>query len=398
MGAPAAGHALPARRVSAAVAPRVVAAVYAHAPFCARRCTYCDFAVTVRRRGDAAAWAAALRAELDLVEREGIFALAPTLESLYVGGGTPSLLGPDAMRLLAEVVGRDRLRGGDLEWTAEANPESLTPEVATAWRDAGVGRLSIGVQTFHAEALRWMGRLHGPDGAERAVRVARDAGLGEISVDLMFGLPESVGRSWRRDLERALALAPPHVSLYGLSVEPATPLGRAVAEGRVPAVDEERYRAEYLFAADFLRAEGYEHYEVSNFARPGHASRHNAVYWDGRPYLGIGNGAHSYAHPLRRWNVRDWAAYQERVVAGRSPEEARERVDDDAHRMERIWLGLRTRQGVPAPAAGSPGEALMRRWRREGWATLEEERVRLTPQGWMILDELSVQLDAVQAG
>jgi oxygen-independent coproporphyrinogen-3 oxidase len=188
------------------------------------------------------------------------------------------------------------------------------------------------------------------------------------------------------------------VSLYGLSVEPATPLGRAVAEGRVPAVDEERYRAEYLFATDFLRAEGYEHYEVSNFARPGHASRHNAVYWDGRPYLGIGNGAHSYAHPLRRWNVRDWAAYQERVVAGRSPEEARERVDDGAHRMERIWLGLRTRRGVPAPAAGSPGEALMRRWRREGWATLEEERVRLTPEGWLILDELSVQLDAVEAG
>ena len=383
--------------MSPSARPTEVGALYVHAPFCARRCTYCDFAVTVRSRGDTFAWVAALRGELDLVEREGVFALSPTLESLYVGGGTPSLLGRDAMRLLADAVGHDRLCGPALEWTAEANPESLTSEVASAWRDAGVGRLSIGVQTFHAEALRWMGRLHGPEGAEGAVRIARDAGFEELSVDLMFGLPESLGRSWTHDLECAVSLDVPHVSLYGLTVEPATPLGRAVAEGRVPEVDEERYRREYLLAADLLRAEGYEHYEVSNFARPGHASRHNQVYWDGRPYLGIGNGAHSYAHPLRRWNVRDWAAYQGRVLAGRSPEEARERIDDVAHRTERIWLGLRTSRGFAAPAAGSRADALVRQWRRQGWVVVERERVHLTPEGWLILDELSVQLDALGA-
>lgn len=374
------------------------AALYVHAPFCARRCSYCDFAVVVRPRGDADAWAEALRAELELVEREGVFTLAPRLETLYVGGGTPSLLGPGAMRSLAGVLGPELVSAPDLEWTAEANPESFTPDVAASWRAAGVSRVSLGVQTFHGPALRWMGRLHGADGAHAAVATARDAGIHEISIDLIFGLPQSTGRDWRSDLEEAVALDVPHLSLYGLTVEPSTPLGRAVAEGRVSPVDEERYRDEYLLASELLRVAGYEHYEVSSFARPGHASRHNRVYWDGRPYLGIGNGAHSYAPPLRRWNVRDWTDYRGRVLAGRSPEEARERVGEAARRTERIWLGLRTSEGLLAPEPGSYAGETTDRWRAEGWAALEGGRLRLTPRGWLILDELSIQLDAVYDG
>ncbi|HUF77212.1 MAG TPA: coproporphyrinogen-III oxidase family protein, partial [Longimicrobiales bacterium] len=243
--------------------PTEVARLYVHAPFCVRRCVYCDFAVTVSATGDPVGWAESLRAELAHVEREGTFHLAPRLETVYVGGGTPSLLGPGAMGALRDLLGPGRLGDPALEWTAEANPESFDLPLATAWREAGVNRVSLGVQSFHAPTLRWMGRMHGPEGGETAVRAARAAGLENVSVDLIFGLPERVGRAWHDDLERALALDLPHVSLYGLSVEPATPLGRAVAEGREPPVDEERYRDEFLEAAERLGAGGYEHYEVS---------------------------------------------------------------------------------------------------------------------------------------
>ena len=370
-----------------------IASVYVHAPFCVRRCVYCDFAVTVRSTGAVDEWAAALRAELALVTADGD-PLSDRLDTLYVGGGTPSLLGPTAMRELATVVGEERLAGADLEWTAEANPESFGAEVAGAWRDAGLNRISLGVQTFHEPTLRWMGRLHGAEGARRAVAAAKDAGLDNVSVDLVFGLPAALGRSWSDDLARALALDVPHVSLYGLTVEPATPLGRAVAEGREPPVDEERYREEFLEAAETLARAGYEHYEVSNFARPGSASRHNAVYWDGRPYLGLGNGAHSYVHPVRRWNVRDWNVYRERVTAGQRPEEGRERIDAAAAALERTWLSLRTRAGIALGGLSSGARELVEAWRRTGLATVDADRARLTPEGWLVLDRLTVELDA----
>jgi oxygen-independent coproporphyrinogen-3 oxidase len=355
---------------------------------------YCDFAVTVSPSGDLEGWAGALAAELALLEREGLFALEPRLDTLYVGGGTPSLLGTGAMSALAELLGPERLGGPGFEWTAEANPESFTAEVAVAWRRAGVNRVSLGAQTFHAPALAWMGRLHGPEGIEAAVRTAKAAGFDNVSVDLVFALPAHLGRSWHDDLERVLALEVPHVSLYGLGVEPGTPLGRAVSEGREPAVDEEQYCDEFLEASERLRSAGYAHYEVSNFARPGFESRHNQVYWDGRPYLGLGNGSHSYAHPLRRWNVRDWAAYRDRVLAGTSPEDSREWLDDQARALERVWLGLRTARGICLASLGESARARAEAWVREGRATVEDGRLVLTPLGWLELDTIAVELDA----
>ena len=377
--------------------PTEAASVYVHAPFCVRRCVYCDFAVTVSATGDPVGWAEALEAELGHVEREGLLRLAPRLETLYVGGGTPSLLGPGAMDALRALLGRGRLDDPGLEWTVEANPESFDLPLATAWRQAGVNRVSLGVQSFHAPTLRWMGRLHGSEGAETAVGTARAAGLGNVSIDLIFGLPAGVGRSWRHDLERAQALDVPHVSLYGLSVESATPLGRAVAEGREPPVDEDRYREEFLEAAERLGAAGYEHYEVSNFARPGFASRHNQAYWDGRPYLGLGNGAHSYAHPIRRWNVRDWGEYRTRLRRGESTEESRERLDAEAAALEEIWLGLRTASGLATAGWGAEALRLASGWERAGLAEVREGRVRLTARGWLGLDGLAVELERARA-
>ena len=383
---------------SAQAAPTTVRSLYVHAPFCVRRCFYCDFAVHVSSDGDLAAWGEALAGELAAVEREGLFALADSLQTLYLGGGTPSLLGEHAIEALAGVVGRNRLEDPELEWTAEANPESLTRELASAWRRSGLNRLSLGVQTFSVEALRWMGRLHGAEGAVRAVEAARAAGFTNLSVDLIFGLPGRLARSWKDDLERALALHVPHVSLYGLTVEAGTPLGRAVREGNESPADEQQYRDEYLLASDVLGAAGYEHYEVSNFAMPGHRSRHNAVYWDGRPYLGLGNGAHSFADPVRRWNVREWTSYQERALGGTVPEDERETVVADPRRLERLWLGLRTREGVPLVALDDRQRVVANAWSDRGLTLSSGDALTLNAEGWLLLDGLAVELDRAGAG
>jgi len=372
--------------------PTTVGSVYVHAPFCVRRCFYCDFAVHVSKHGDSAAWREAIAGELRAVESEGLFVLDDSLRTLYVGGGTPSLLGEGAMEELAAVVGPGRLGASDLEWTAEANPESLTQELVSAWRRAGVNRLSIGVQTFDAEALQWMGRLHGADGAERAVEVARTGGLTNLSVDLIFGLPGRLKRSWRQDLERALALEVPHVSLYGLTVEEGTPLGRAVRKGKEAPVADQQYRDEYLLAAELFASAGYEHYEVSNFAIPGHRSRHNSVYWDGNPYLGLGNGAHSFAAPIRRWNLREWSSYSESARAGDLPEHDREVVDTEARKIEQLWLGLRTSEGLPLRDLDERQRGLAGAWSERGWTLALEGALRLSPEGWLLLDELVVEL------
>jgi oxygen-independent coproporphyrinogen-3 oxidase len=316
------------------------------------------------------------------------------LDTVYVGGGTPSLLGATAMEGLAEVLGKPRLEHSQLEWTAEANPESLTEEVATAWRRAGVNRISLGIQSFHAPSLRWMGRLHGADGARSAVAVVRAAGFTNLSVDLIFGLPARLEREWERDLEQAIALDPDHVSLYGLTAESATPLGRAVAEGGETLPDEERYEQEYLLAVDRLGEAGYEAYEVSNFARSGFASRHNSVYWSGRPYLGLGNGAHSYRHPVRRWNLRDWDAYRVGAAGPGLPVDDEEELDGGKVRLERIWLGLRTRRGISLGDLPALARDLARGWEAGALAVAEGDVLRLTPKGWLVMDRLTVELDA----
>ena len=373
--------------------PGPVRSVYVHAPFCARRCFYCDFAVTVSRQGDAGAWLTALSGELRGLEDEGTFAPATFLETLFVGGGTPSLLGAGAMGQLAGILGPSRLASPGLEWTVEANPESFTQEVARAWARSGVNRVSLGAQSFQPSVLKWMGRLHGPDRTGEAVAAAREAGLGNVSLDLIFGLPSGVERDWDEDLDEALGQEVPHLSLYGLSVEAGTPLGRGVAEGRVLPTGEERYREEFLRAAERLAAAGYRHYEVSNFALPGFESAHNRVYWELRPYVGLGSSAHSFRLPLRRWNLRDWGAYQRAILQGASPVGGVEELSPGDIRLERIWLGLRTLQGISRRGLPAPALTLLEQWVKEGFALPRRDGVHLTPEGWLLLDHLAVELD-----
>jgi oxygen-independent coproporphyrinogen-3 oxidase len=239
-----------------------------------------------------------------------------------------------------------------------------------------------------------MGRLHGAKGAREAVARARTAGIANVSVDLIFGLPDHVPRDWRTDLEAAVALQVPHISLYGLTAEPGTPLQRFVASGRIEMADEDRYREEYLEAHERLRAEGYRHYEVSNFARPGFESRHNQAYWTGVPYLGFGNGAHSYLPPVRRGNLRDWSAYLDRVRAGRRPWDEEDRPESADRRVESVWLALRTDRGLSASALVTEASRLrVREWVRRGLVHPDPSRVRLTVEGWLVLDSLVIELD-----
>jgi oxygen-independent coproporphyrinogen III oxidase len=367
--------------------------LYLHVPFCTRRCSYCDFAVEAVRTPPTDAWLEAVARELELTVVERGWEAPLRLETFYVGGGTPSLLGGEAMsRVRERLEPLARLEPG-VEWSCEANPESFKEEVARGWREAGVNRLSLGVQSFHEPSLRWMGRLHGPAGPGEAVAAARAAGFEDLSLDLIFGLPSHLGRDWRADLERALALEPQHVSLYGLTAEPGAPLGRWVREGRERLADEESYADEYLLAHELLTAAGFEHYEVSNFALPGRRSRHNLAYWKGAPYAALGPGAHGFDPPLRRWNLRGWDAYREAVFQGRLPVEDEERIGSHEESLEQMWLGLRTDLGIAREALSPRQRALAEGWERTGRARPGGERLRLTASGWLLLDHLAVELE-----
>ncbi len=190
----------------------------------------------------------------------------------------------------------------------------------------------------------------------------------------------------------------PHLSLYGLTVETGTPLGRAVAQGKIPAVDEDRYREEFLTACEVLTGAGYRQYELSNFALEGFECRHNRVYWEYRPYLGLGNSAHSFLPPLRRWNLRDWLEYQGSVREGRTPVGGEEVLKEEEIQLERIWLALRTAEGLAMDALSPHARKTLLQWVDQGWARREGDRVRLTPEGWLLLDHLAIHLDGALDG
>jgi oxygen-independent coproporphyrinogen-3 oxidase len=369
--------------------------LYVHVPFCLRRCSYCDFAVQTVNSAPTDAWLQAIAREIVLVAADQGWGAPLPLDTLYVGGGTPSLIGGAGVSGLREVLAGTFTWHSDIEWTAEANPETFTADVAREWANSGVNRISLGAQTFDANVLRWMGRMHGSGGPARAVAAARAASLENVSIDLIFGLPGRFKRDWGADLERAIDLGPEHVSLYGLTAEKGTPLGRWVSEGREELAGEDQYVEEYLLAVEKLGSAGFEHYEVSNFARPGYRSRHNHAYWEGVSYLGLGPGAHSFLPPRRQWNVRDWSEYAARLSRGESPREGEELVAADTAALERAWLGLRTHAGLPLAELTPARQARLAEWQDAGLAAITADTVRLTTHGWLVLDRLVVELDAI---
>ncbi len=359
--------------------------VYVHVPFCARRCSYCDFAIAVRRDVPSRAFVDAVQGEWLDWQHHPVWASAGDVRTVYFGGGTPSRLEPAGIGELLDTIGRSRTIAAGAEVTLEANPDDVTRAAAVAWRGAGINRVSLGVQTFDASVLRWMHRTHSADQVAPAVDTLRAAGIGEVSLDLIFGLPAALERVWDRDLAAAFALAPDHLSLYGLTVEDHTPLGRWTARGEVTPVDEERYAEEFLAADRALVSQGFEHYEVSNAARPGHRARHNSAYWSRSPFIGLGPSAHSGFGRTRQWNLREWSAYERASAGGQSLVAGSEMLSDEAVALEELYLGLRTTDGLPVERLDP--EALTA-WTGLGWAETADGRVRLTPEGWLRLDAL----------
>jgi oxygen-independent coproporphyrinogen-3 oxidase len=319
------------------------------------------------------------------------------LETLYLGGGTPSLLPPDAiaalLRDLTQTIRNPQsaIRNA-VEVTLEANPEDVTPSNARAWRSAGVNRVSLGAQSFDDRVLKWMHRSHDAARIGAAVHALRGAGIENISLDLIFALPDELARDWERDLEMAVALHPTHLSLYGLTVEPRTPLDRWISRGATSLPADDRYAEEYLFAHSRLTAAGYQFYEVSNAARDGYRSRHNSAYWSGRPYLGLGPAAHSFDGRTRRWNLSAWEAYRRAIAEGRSPVESEEVLTEEQREMERMYLALRTIEGLPLTAPYRPLPPLTAQWVAQGWVESTNHALRCTPEGWLRLDSLVNEL------
>jgi len=395
----------------------VVRHLYVHIPFCVRRCSYCDFSIAVRKHVPGSEYVHAVLRELDLVwsspgwvnpgaqprgpEATGAHTGQPrgpdatTLETLYLGGGTPSLLpAPDLARLLTSLLDAFRSTPSldDVEVTLEANPEDVTDAAARTWRSAGVNRVSLGAQSFDDRVLQWMHRSHDAARIGDAVRTLRGAGIENISLDLIFALPEELHRDWERDLDQAISLLPSHISLYGLTVEPRTPLDRWISRGATKLPADERYADEYLLAHRRLTADGYHFYEVSNAALDGFRSRHNSAYWSGRSYVGLGPAAHSFDGRARRWNLSAWEAYRRAIAEGRSPVESQEVLTDAQREMEAVYLGLRTTEGLDWTDRCRPLPSVAAQWAERGWVEQTGPRLRCTPEGWLRLDELVAKL------
>ena len=361
--------------------------VYVHVPFCSRRCAYCDFSIAVRRTVPSREYVAAVAGEMDLRFPS---VATWTVDTLYFGGGTPSKLGRAGVACLLSALRRRMTLADDAEVTLEANPEDVHADSVAAWRDAGVNRLSIGAQSFDDRVLKWMHRSHDAARIDHATEAARRGGIDNVSLDLIFALPSSLDRSWTADVARALELEPSHVSLYGLTVEPLTPLGRWKARGEVAESPDERYEGEFLEAHDMLSAAGFEHYEVSNFGRTGRHSRHNTMYWSDRPYVGLGPAAHGFDGGVRRWNASAYADWARRIARQSDPIDGSETLTVENKIAERVYLGLRTAAGV---AISDTELTRVSAWVDAGWAkAISGNRVVLTPLGWLRLDSLAADL------
>jgi oxygen-independent coproporphyrinogen-3 oxidase len=376
--------------------------LYVHVPFCERKCPYCDFysveGGTLQDR-----YLEALRVEANLLA--GRYR-AWEFGTLYIGGGTPSLLPAPAFEEMMENLRRSFRLLPECELTVEVNPGTVTDEKLRLYHALGVNRLSIGIQSFSENDLQFLGRIHSAREASECFEAARRAGFANISVDLIYSLPGQAVKEWEWTLRRAIALGPEHISAYSLIVEPGTPFFLMVQQGRWSPNADEREAGLYERTMEILEAEGFEHYEVSNYSRPGFRSRHNSSYWTHENYLGLGPSAHSFESGAgkestgeRWWNIAALGPYLECLEGGRLPVGSREHLDTTAMINERILLGLRS-DGVTLEALRGPDRrglqgdrgALVHDLLAQGLAEIAAGTLKLTPQGFVVCDEIARRL------
>jgi len=369
-------------------------AAYIHIPFCARRCGYCNFTVVAGRDDLVDRYFAALERELSWLESPR------AVDTLFFGGGTPTQLGVASLRRLLRLVMRWFPLAAGYELTVEANPADITAELAQMLAEEGVTRVSLGAQSFDAPKLRVLERDHAPQDICRAVELLRGAGTSRapmsISLDLIFGTPGESLATWRRDLQSALDLAPDHLSTYGLTYERGTTFWGRLLKGDLARLEDELERSMYSQAIESISAAGLAHYEVSNFARPGHRCRHNEVYWAGRGYFAAGPGAARYVDGRREVNHQSTTTWIKRVLAGESPVAQSETLEPEDRAREMLVLGLRRREGVDrarfvAETGFNPDDLLqdaMRRFADSGLLETSGTHIRLTADGLLVSDAI----------
>lgn len=372
-------------------------ALYLHIPFCVRKCFYCDFNSVADAPLPLEEYTALL--EKEMAVRAGALDVPATATTLYLGGGTPSLLAPELVARLVEAAVRHFSLADDAEVTLEANPGTVTLESLTGYRAAGVNRLSLGVQSLDDRFLALLGRVHTAAEAGRAVDLARRAGFDNLGIDLIHSLPGQTLEQWQETLARGVALGPEHVSAYGLSIEEGTPFAASAGRGELHLPDEEESASMFETTRDLLTAAGFEGYEIANFARPGRRSRHNQVYWRRGSYLGFGAGAHSFLATGwgRRWhNPPEIMAYRSRIAAGTPDDQDLTLLTEQEARSEFMFLGLRLLEGVSGETFRAAfGVGFDDLWGTEiaglvadGLLERDGERLRLTRPGLLLANRV----------
>jgi len=360
--------------------------LYVHVPFCKTKCPYCDFC-SITDTSLVASWLEGVEREVIAWGREGF----STFDTLYIGGGTPSLLGKGEFEQLMGILRNGFSFAPDAEVTVEVNPDDVTPSLLSCYMALGINRLSVGVQSLQEEELRFLQRRHTAARAQRAIELIRSSGFDNFGVDLMYGFQGQTKKSWADSLDRVLSWAPPHLSCYQLTLSEGTPFGRLASEGKLRRCTEEQGRRFFTYTSNFLQDHGFAHYEVSNFAkREGLFSRHNQKYWQRTPYLGIGPAAHSFRYNQRWWNTGSVGDYCRLLREGRLPVAGQEKLSPEQERLERLMLGFRTGKGVDIDdiIGRSSGREVLGRLSSSGIVRIEGKRVSPTLYGYLIADRL----------
>lgn len=358
--------------------------LYVHVPFCQTKCGYCAF-VSRTDLSLVPLWLDALRIEAALYRD-----FAGPFDSLFLGGGTPTILSPSQLEELTSCLLTGFCFKDSTEFTVEANPDDISLERVALLKHLGVNRVSLGVQSLQEKELAFLGRRHSALQAEKALDQVRRAGFRSLSMDLLYGLPGQTVSSWLKTLRRALTFEPDHLSCYQLTLEKHTPLGRMVAEKKIRQAGAKVERELFLATSQFLEQEGYLHYEVSNFGRPGHLCGHNLKYWDRSPYLGLGPAAHSFDGEARWWNTPSIRRYHRRLSSGHSPVAGKEVLSDENRIMESLLLGLRTKKGVEIGLVRHVQGFVSRvkHLEESGLVTIRDGRLLPTLKGFLYADGL----------
>lgn len=376
-----------------------MAGIYLHIPFCKKACHYCNFhfSTSLQLKNE---FIDALLKEIQLQQD---FLGGKEVQSIYFGGGTPSLLAENELGAILDLLYQRFNISPSAEITLEANPDDITAEKVSAWRESGINRLSIGIQSFYEEHLLWMNRAHSATQALECISIARQGGIANMTIDLIYGIPCLTDEQWASNVQRAIEFGIPHLSCYALTVEPKTALDALIRKNKLADINPDDQARQFLLLTELLEQAGYEHYEISNFARPGFRSRHNSSYWQGVPYLGLGPSAHSYKPGIRQWNIANNAKYIQSVNAGKVPSEQEELTEIQQYN-EYIMTALRTREGVSFKVINdrfglARGAELLRQlalYQPKEHLVMDTRSVALTREGRLFADGIAAQLFLIE--